>query len=285
MKPALQVLMTSPDYFDIVDEKNIHMTGQLQKINKDNADKQWQNLYEIYTGLLKERVIEGLSVIHGLSGCEDMVFAANQSLPFIDKDGKKKVIISNMKHASRQREIPAFETFYRDKGYDLIYPPESIVIEGMGDILPVPDTDIWLAGFGQRTQFNAIAWLKGILPGNIRSLSLENPYFYHLDTCLIPVNTHTALYSEQAFNEEGMQVLKQTFTNLISVPLEEARDGFALNAHLINGHNRTVAIIQKGNVKTIDIMKQLHIDVIEVDTSEYMRSGGSVFCMKMMTYA
>lgn len=284
MKAPHSVLMVSPDYYDIVDEKNIHMSGQSDKVNLEIAKKQWHDLHDIYLQLTIEKVLNRVNVIEGIPGCEDMVFAANQSIPFIDSSGNRKVIISRMKHSSRQREIPAFEAYYSSCGYELIYPPQGIVVEGMGDLLSVPDTDIWLAGYGQRTQYEALEWLKDILPGEMIPIALNNPYFYHLDTCMIPVNKHTLLYCREAFDISGINRISQIFEHLVAIPIEEARDGFALNAHLVVGENRNVAVIQKGNDQTISAMKDLNIDVIQTDTSEFMRSGGSVFCMKMMVY-
>ena len=39
---------------------------------------------------------------------------------------------------------------------------------------------------------------------------------------------------------------------------------------------------KKGSTITVDVLKKEGYDVVEIDTSEFMKSGGSVFCMKMM---
>jgi N-dimethylarginine dimethylaminohydrolase len=39
-------------------------------------------------------------------------------------------------------------------------------------------------------------------------------------------------------------------------------------------------LIQKGSADTVDALKQRGLDVFEVETSEFMKSGGSVFCLK-----
>jgi len=63
-------------------------------------------------------------------------------------------------------------------------------------------------------------------------------------------------------------------------------EGFACNAHVIYGLNRaqSAAIIQRGNPVSLNIIQQSANQVAEVETSEFMRSGGSVFCLKMMFY-
>ena len=69
------------------------------------------------------------------------------------------------------------------------------------------------------------------------------------------------------------------FENLIEVPLEEAKEGFVTNGHSPNG---THFIVHKGNDVTVSKLKEIGIEVMEIDTGEFLKSGGSVFCMKMM---
>lgn len=279
----MDVLLVTPDWFDVVDEKNIYMKDHVGTINPTKAKQQWESLKNVYESLCQKRLIEYVHILDGTPHCEDMVFAANQSLPFVSERGRKTVILSRMKHASRQREIPTFEKFYHAQGYEIIPPPEGIILEGMGDILPVPFTDCWVAGYGHRTSLQAVKWLKTVLPGTILPLELVSNYFYHLDTCLIPVNAHTALYCPLAFSSDGIKLLKKNFNQLIEIPSHEAQTGFALNAHLVqNKKGHKAVIIQQGNTYTERVFKELGCEIYPLDTSEYIKSGGSVFCMKMM---
>ena len=84
--------------------------------------------------------------------------------------------------------------------------------------------------------------------------------------------------------ENGLKDIKTHFSIVSEIPLDESIGGFALNGHIVHGHQYPFAIIQKGNTKTIDILHQAGFKIYEVDTSEFMKSGGSVFCMKMMHY-
>lgn len=72
------------------------------------------------------------------------------------------------------------------------------------------------------------------------------------------------------------------FKNIVHIPAKEAEESFALNAHCLS-HNMK-ALIQKGTKVTKEALQKYGYDVLEVDTSEYMKSGGSVFCMKMMLF-
>jgi N-dimethylarginine dimethylaminohydrolase len=65
------------------------------------------------------------------------------------------------------------------------------------------------------------------------------------------------------------------------VNLEEAQHGFACNS-LVAG--KTV-FIHQGNKNTVAALEKRNFDVVELDTSEFLRSGGSVFCMTLNFYS
>src|SRR5205823_74258 len=108
---------------------------------------------------------------------------------------------------------------------------------------------------------------------------LTHPRFYHLDTCLSILNQTTALYCPAAFDTDGIDQLHKNFPNLIEVPLNEAdAPGFACNAHCPDQKH---VILQKGSVQTCKNLVKNGFVPFEVDTSEFIKSGGSVFCMKL----
>lgn len=280
----LKVLLSSPEYFQVIDIKNPYMAENNGKTNKHKAYEQWNALLQHYFNLKAKGIIEDVKIIPGVEGCEDMVFAANQSFPWINQEGEKMVIMSRMKHPSRQKEIPAFEKFYLEQGYKILPPPGNHLLEGMGDLIPVPGKRLIMAGYGHRTEKEALKELAEILMTPIIGLELISDKFYHLDTCFIPIDHDTILYCADAFNSSGLQILNKLFKNHIRIPKEEAMNYFSLNAHYIASGLRKVAIIEKGSVFTYTAFRNLGIEIIETDTSEFMNSGGSVFCMKMMYY-
>jgi N-dimethylarginine dimethylaminohydrolase len=110
-------------------------------------------------------------------------------------------------------------------------------------------------------------------------LKLADPRFYHLDTCFFAINEWTVAIYEGAFDERGLALIRHFFKNVISVSEKEALN-FALNAVAIKDD----IILQKGSPEFVAALKKYGFNAIEVDTSEFMKSGGSVFCMKMMVY-
>jgi N-dimethylarginine dimethylaminohydrolase len=269
------VLLVSPENFDVTYVINPHMQGNIGTVNQQRAISQWNKLKEVYQSLGY-----AVHVIPSIAQFPDMVFCANQSFPYIDSNGIETVIISKMNSPYRQGEEIYFAQWYEDQKYKVIQqvsPP--VDFEGMGDVLWHPKRKLLYSGYGIRTEKSALQRLANCVDCSVIGLELIHPAFYHLDTALAPLDEHTALYVKEAFTASGEEMLQQLFSTLIQVPYQEAKEGFVANGHCPDGKH---FIVQKDNTTTTEILRQLDFQVIEVDTSEFMKSGGSVFCMKMM---
>lgn len=284
IEPA-KVLMCAPDYFDVVDVKNVHMEGNAGAVDKVLAQKQWQTLHGHYRKLVSEGFLEDVQTIAPAPGCEDMVFTANQSFPWL-LNGKKTVVLSKMRHPSRMQEVPHFKTFYESFGYQSLALKHTDMFEGMGDTILHPGKALLYGGYGHRTNKNAYDELSAMLDVPVILLELIDPRFYHLDTCFVPLDQHTVMLCPQAFSYQSFENIKKMFSNVIRIPATEAVSTFALNAHVLSfpDHAKKVALIQYGSVLTYYALEEAGYEIVEVDTSEFMKSGGSVFCMKMMMY-
>lgn len=281
-KNADRVLLCTPRYFDIIDVKNVHMQGNIGTTNKDKVQEQWDALKSAYDKLQHDKVLREVSVIEGAEGCEDMVFCANQTFPWKMNDGTEVVVMSKMRHPSRQREVSYFEDFFTAKGFKPLHFKDVKMFEGMGDVIPHPGKYLVYGGYGHRTTAEAYEELVAMLQVPVVALELVNPKFYHLDTCFVPLSENSVMLCKEAFTEEGLAMIQQLFKYVHFIPEQEAVDCFSLNAHAFEINGVKTAILQKGSTVTVDILKQEGYNVIEIETSEFMRSGGSVFCMKMM---
>ena len=275
-RPAeVGILMVQPENYDVVYVINPHMEGMVGTVDREKAKQQWKTLVGVYRSI-------GYPVVTIPSVAEfpDMVFCANQSFPFWDEDGIPTVIISRMASHYRQGEEIFFDNWYQEQGYRIIRQVEPPVkFEGMGDVIWHPSRRLIYAGYGYRTHKSALQRLANCVQHPVIGLELIDPSFYHLDTALSPLDEHTALYVKEAFTEDGVALLKKCFPQLIRVPVEEAAQGFVTNGHCPDQKH---FIVHKGNHFTKKELEKRNFTVIEVDTSEFMKSGGSVFCLKMM---
>lgn len=278
------VLLCTPEYFDIVDVKNAFMEGFQGQTQKDEAMAQWNSLRFVYQNLSQMHVIDKVMEIPGAIGLEDMVFCANQTFPWRVKDGRNIVVMSKMKHDSRKLEVPYFEEFFKGIGYSTLHLERTDLFEGMGDTIAHPFKQLLYGGFGHRSKANAHEELAQILDVPVVLLELLHPKFYHLDTCFLPVDTDNVILCKEAFTEDGLKNIQHLFKYLHFISEYEAEQTFCLNAHIPYNSKYRHAIIQKGSATAIKILTDLDFTIHETETSEYMKSGGSVFCMKMMVY-
>jgi N-dimethylarginine dimethylaminohydrolase len=150
----------------------------------------------------------------------------------------------------------------------------------MGDGLWHPKRKLLWGGYGFRTAQEAYDEIGKIFGTPVVLLELAMEEFYHLDTCLMPLSESEALFFPGAFKPEGRRLIQALFSEAIEVPEKEALEGFALNGVVVDKK----VLIQRGNSKTNQLLKERGYEPIELDTSEFMKSGGSAFCMKMMVY-
>lgn len=278
LPPPRQVLMVTPDHFDVVYVINPHMEGHLGQVDPKRARAQWEALRQTYQQLgFKVHTLEGVPQL------PDMVFCANQTLPYQTTDGKRGVVLSRMHAPQRRDEVPHLARFFAQQGYTLTSIPETVPgsFEGMGDALWHPGHALLWGGYGFRTDRSIYEWLSRQLDVPVLALRLVDPDFYHLDTCLSLLDAVSALYVPAAFDKESRALLHQHIPNLIEVPEREARELLACNAHCPDGRH---VLIQKGCHETVRQLRAAGFEPIELDTSEFLKSGGSVFCLKLMFF-
>ena len=274
-----KVLMVTPEYFDVAYIINPHMadtSGNPQNVNKELALKQWASLKQAYEQCKLE-----IYTLMGIPGLLDMVFAANQSFPFISEEGQKSVLLSHMASKQRKDEVPHFKKWYEAQGYRVYEINHPLPFEGCGDALwhhPYPL--IW-GGYGFRTDKGVYEELSNRFGWHIALLELVRPEFYHLDTCMSILNAETVAICTDAFTEEGVTMIESCFDTIIPVSKQEATHAFSCNCHCPDGKH---VILQQGATEFVKDLTSKGFLPIEIDVGEYQKSGGSVFCMKMMVY-
>ena len=271
-----KLLMCPPDEFQVIDVKNPHMEGNVGRTKIAVARRQWEQLR-----LAFESCGAKVELIAPVAGCEDMVFCANQTLVGLDAKGRRLCALSRMKHESRRREVPAFAVWMRAMGYRIEMLPPEVGFEGSGDAIWHPGRGLLWGGYGFRTDPRAYESLSAWFGVPVLRMTLKSDRFYHLDTCFCAVDDTTALIHAQALSKEGQAMVRDIFRNVIECDDREALEGMACNAASIGGRH---VVIQKGNRKTVAALAKLGYEVVEVETSEYLKSGGSVFCLKMYLF-
>jgi N-dimethylarginine dimethylaminohydrolase len=273
MENPKRVLMITPEYFSIEYSINPHMKnedGTLKEVDHNRAVFQWEKL--------KEKIEElGLKVftLPGQVGLPDMVFSANQSLPL----DPKRVLIGKMASSQRSGEVQFVREFFENHGVEAKELPESVdCLEGTGDALWHHGMDLLWVGHGFRTSVNAVKYLGEGLDLAVAPLELVDESFYHLDTCMSILDSKTVAWIPKAFSEESQQIIDNFFPVRIEVPYEEGLNSLSCNCWSVDGKNVLVPV---GSENLSQKLENHGFIVHELDSCEYLKAGGSLFCMKL----
>ncbi|MDZ4700399.1 MAG: arginine deiminase-related protein [Rhodothermales bacterium] len=275
MPAPRRVLMTTPAHFEVVYVINPHMEGHIGTVDRSRAQGQWQDLKSAY-----ERIGIRPAVIEGSPGQPDMVFCANQTLPFTT-GGKNGVFLSRMEAPQRRDEVTHYARFFSSIGYTTVPLPDATAgsFEGMGDAIWHPGRALLWGGYGYRTDAGVYPFIAERLGVPVVLLELTDSDFYHLDTCFSVLDERSVLIYPGAFTQAGVELIHALFERVIEAPDDESRTLFACNAHCPDGRH---VLIQRGCRVTNERLREAGYEPIELDTDEFLKSGGSVFCMKQM---
>lgn len=269
-----RVLLCPPTYFDVIDQKNPYMsTGAA--VDHAKANGQWQAL----CSALRQAGCD-VKTIDPVPGLEDMVFAANQVFVGYHHRTGNFIVPSRMVHESRQREVPLYVEWFRQRDFEVIDLGLSgdQYLEGHGDLLWHPDGSRIYAGYGFRSTKSGISKLCDVMSKRqirVIPLLLVDPFCYHLDTCLCPLNDEAVLIYSGAYDAESLAALRTFWKRVHELSPEEAHK-FMGNGIAVNGRYLTPYITPHLE----DILRQEGLTPVILDTSEFEKSGGSLFCMK-----
>jgi N-dimethylarginine dimethylaminohydrolase len=269
----MQILRTTPKYFDVTYVINPYMEAGLGQVNKEKAQEEWDKLTKIYEELGVE-----YGLLEGQPGLPDMVFSANAALTFRGPNGEKCVLISNMAKDERKPESPHYERWFREQGYEIFKLPAHLSCSGTGDILYHADRSFLWGGYGFRTSPETHREVERITGLTVKSLHLVDPWFYDLDTCLAPISNELAMCRLAAFDEDAQKLIRSEFKDLIELTEEEGRN-FTCNSHILK--DLKTIIMNGHSPRVIKELESRGYKVLITPTNEFLKAGGSVACMKM----
>lgn len=270
-----KVLMVRPTHYDIEYVINPHMAAHVGNVDRIQAANEWEHLVSAYREIGMQVVI-----LDGTPGFPDMVFCANQSFPWVDEAGARHVLLARMASDRRQGEVAPVGGMYSRHGYRVHELPDTpMSFEGCGDAIWHADRRLIWGGWGPRTSPEAFETVAGLTGAPVALLELARPEFYHLDTCLCVLDRNHVLICEEAFTSDGLELIESLVPTVIRATLHEASTLLAVNACCPDGRN---VFIQQGCTDVNKKLRDHGFHVHEFSTFEFIKSGGSVFCMKML---
>lgn len=260
---ANKFLMCPPDYFGVEYIINPWMEGQIGKVDRALAIKQWRGFYQPVSQKAK------VELIYPNRNTPDMVFTANCGLVW-----NKTFIPSRFKNPERRSEEELFTQWFRERDFEIVSLAEGIAFEGAGDALVSEDEKtIWM-GHGFRTDPEAHLFLSEILKVRIISLHLIHQHFYHLDTCLCPLKGDAVLYFPEAFDEISNHLIRHNASKAIPVSREDAFK-MACNSVLLDD---TLFMNHASPALKKTLEKEGYTVRIQ-EVSEFIKAGGANRCL------
>jgi N-dimethylarginine dimethylaminohydrolase len=257
-------LLCEPRHFAVQYAINPWMsTGR--PVDVIRALDQWQALVDAYR-------VHGHTVhtVQPVSGLPDMVFAANSAVVV-----EGRVFGSRFHAPERRPESVPYATWFKTEGFE-VHQPEA-VCEGEGDLVPAGR---WiLAGTGFRTTREAHREAQEFFGVPVISLTLVDPYFYHLDTALFVLDdtgdggAGNVAYYPGAFSPGSREVLERLYPDAVLATREDAL-AFGLNSVSDGRH----VFLSPGARGLADRLAGLGYVPVPVDLSEFHKAGGGIKC-------
>jgi N-dimethylarginine dimethylaminohydrolase len=273
-------VLVDPRFFDREYVINPHMGGE---VDHDRAREQWEHLREVYERTDADvRVLDPTETARRLerdgggpdpTDRPDMVFVANHAVPTADGAG---VVLARMATDERAGEPDHFRAWAERRGYRVEDAPAA-VFEGMGDALWHPGRRLLWGGYGVRTERSAYDELAARLDATVVPLELTDERYYHLDVSLAPLSATTALVEPEAFTDEGLAKVEAAFETVLEAPTDESADGLSVNLEVVG----ETVIMGSGSPETAALLEDEGFDVVTVETSEFLKAGGSVCCLTL----
>ena len=259
------IYVSSPEYYSIEYKIN-HWMNSNQKIDKPKAINQWNKFVKVLN-------LAGANVIALSAGIHpDTVFIADAGI-IINND----FLLSNFKHPERHVERNHWISIAESMGYNIIQLPAEMIMEGTGDCL-IGNKYAFL-GIGNRSNGINNNFIEQHLQRKVIPLQIDKSDFFHLDTCMAYIADSLAIIYHDAISPESRKDIEK-IAKVLYIDEDEAYN-FAANMIEVN-HN---IIIQQGNIKIIKKLSSLGFNILEVDTSEFIKSGGSCKCLSLRKYS
>ena len=275
-QPVKAILMTSPTNFGVQCGGNPWLTGNCRGIDRILAVQQWSNLRNALSSAGADVIV----IPHPPRDCPNAIFASNAGIVY-----HGRFFSSHSKHPERQAEELHFTNWFSSHNFSLFLPelPETrqkFSFGGAGDAVFDRWKNLLWYGFGFCSTLAFKALLDEFFDLTeviVHPLRLVDPRLYRLDMCFCPLDNGMVLWYPGAFDNEAQDLIRSRYhTQNIEVSEEDALN-FACNSVSIGDFLVTPIISNQLR----NHLERNGITPIQVDLSEFKKSGGSAKCLTL----
>lgn len=259
--------MCPPAYFGVEYVINPWMEGQLHSIDTAVASQQWSGLHN----LLSE--CGEVALLPPVAGLPDLVFTANAALIY-----QHTAVLSNFRYPERRPESKHFAAWLIADGFRVIALPSGLFFEGAGDALLDRKEPLLWFGHGLRSDTAAKEYLERATGIEVQDVRLQDPRFYHLDTCFCPMENGYLMYYPGAFDEESRRVIEARVPAKRRIALSSSgAEKFAANA--VNIGN--AVMLNDASPELTARLNECGFQVKTTPLTQFLRSGGAAKCLSL----
>ena len=269
-------LMTDPAHFEVCYQINPWMDPSVWQADASACERAFAASAQLRSAI--EAMGAKVDMIPAEAGLPDLVFPANAATVL---DGR--ALMARFAHRERRgEEAPFLKAFQalRDRGLlkEVAELPDGVVHEGAGDALWDKGRDIFFGGYGQRSTKEGLDAVSDFFGKEVVALELATPHFYHLDTCMRPLDGGHILYYPPAFTDQALKTLRDRVAPDMLIEADKA-DAEALCVNAVNLGETVVMAKAPPALKAKLEAKGYRL--VEVDLSPFIMSGGAAFCMTL----
>ena len=270
-------LMTDSSLFEVSYKNNPWMTPEAWRANEAQNRAHARAAQQDLASALRQAGAR-VTIMDGVPGLPDMVFPANAAIVL-----NGRAMTARFRHHERQGEERHFFSQFmrlRDEGvlWEVAYAPKGCWQEGAGDCIWDASRQLFWAGFGPRSSFDAIAAIKDYFGAPVIPLELVSGQYYHLDTCFAPLSGGEILYYPPAFSKMSLAAIKDRVPAdaLIEASDEDAQR-FAVNAVNIG---REIVMAEPSR-RLGERLAERGYNTQALHLAPFIMSGGGAYCMTL----
>jgi len=219
----------------------------------------------------------------------DIVFVANGGLS-LPRLSKPTVILPWMKYPQRRAELPFLKEMFKELKVRTVEFPGSALapFEGQAELKWFCGGTKAICAYGYRSTLETFRILDRLFKKLYSAEGLDAPQllvvpiasfdYYHLDVGMLEYDDTKCIVHKDAFSPTSIKKMRD-FLGSENVTVLDTKDTFCLNAVVDGGRLITHRLTESGlkdRLETITGKK-----VVEIDTTEFEKSGGSVRCMTL----
>lgn len=283
----MRILVCRPTFFDVRYVINPWMEGQIGRVERGRAERQWNALMDRIAGLAS------LVEIEPAPGCPDMCFTANAGLV-----SEGRALPGRFRMPERRGEEAPYRAFFAQHGFaseatgessprfdeiaSYIAPPArtnaEAAFEGEGDALFQPGEALVWAGHGPRSVRESHVSIARLFGVEVVSLRLVDPRFYHLDTCFAPLAGGRVVYAPTAFDLPSRRAIESRIPPERRIAVEAA-DALAFACNLLPLGDRI--FLNDASPHLARALAAWGYETCIQPVDEFLKAGGGVKCLTL----